>query len=297
MCPEGFHGRNCHLKVGPCHQRRSVHPLAPVNSYTRLLFRCSSPASCCVSRSPCRNGALCEDANGFAAELTCQCLAGFTGPHCETNVDDCQVQPCANGATCLDGVNHFSCLCPAGFSGRFCSINLDDCASQPCLNGGRCLDRARGFHCLCQPGYTGITCEMLLRATQRWEGEEGGTRLHLTTGGKRSSTPRSGNDSRHSDRLLKVTVSERAAAGLSEDQLTVLLVLAGMTLGMVVLTAALILQGRCQNCVRSPWLLISSSTQRRQKRDLQSCQEEPECGITFLNAAEPKKKKVNAEVV
>ena len=24
LCPEGFHGRNCQLKVGPCHQRRCV---------------------------------------------------------------------------------------------------------------------------------------------------------------------------------------------------------------------------------------------------------------------------------
>lgn len=22
VCPEGFHGRNCQLKTGPCHQRR-----------------------------------------------------------------------------------------------------------------------------------------------------------------------------------------------------------------------------------------------------------------------------------
>ncbi|KAF7642793.1 hypothetical protein LDENG_00250580, partial [Lucifuga dentata] len=47
LCPEGFHGRNCQLKTGPCHQRRS----------------------------PCKNGGLCEDANGFATELTCRCLA------------------------------------------------------------------------------------------------------------------------------------------------------------------------------------------------------------------------------
>uniref|UniRef100_A0A3P8V1F7 Delta like non-canonical Notch ligand 2 n=1 Tax=Cynoglossus semilaevis TaxID=244447 RepID=A0A3P8V1F7_CYNSE len=89
LCPEGFHGRHCQLKAGPCHKKRS----------------------------PCKNGGQCDDDNGFAAELMCRCLAGFMGPRCETNVDDCLMKPCGNGATCLDGVNRFSCLCPAGFTG------------------------------------------------------------------------------------------------------------------------------------------------------------------------------------
>ncbi|CAF87407.1 unnamed protein product, partial [Tetraodon nigroviridis] len=57
--------------------------------------------------------------------------------------------PCANGATCLDGVNRFSCVCPPGFSGRFCTVNLERCVSRPCSNGGRCIDRAGGFRCIC----------------------------------------------------------------------------------------------------------------------------------------------------
>ncbi|XP_013890125.1 protein delta homolog 2, partial [Austrofundulus limnaeus] len=84
LCLEGFHGPTCQKKTGPCYQRRS----------------------------PCKNGGLCEDADGFASKLTCLCLAGFTGQRCETNVDDCQMTPCATGATCVDGINRFSCLCP-----------------------------------------------------------------------------------------------------------------------------------------------------------------------------------------
>eukprot|EP00064_Thunnus_orientalis_P022997 superscaffoldBa00008281_g23221 len=275
LCPEGFHGRNCQLKTGPCHQRRS----------------------------PCKNGGLCEDADGFAAELSCRCLAGFTGPRCETDVDDCLMKPCANGATCLDAVNRFSCLCPAGFTGRFCTVNLDDCASRPCLNAGRCLDRAGGFHCVCQPGYTGATCETPMRShdarepswtTLGWEG--GGARHHLTTGGKNQRSTTSGNSSRHGNRLFKVTVSERSANGLSEVQLITLLVLAGMTLGMVVLTAALVLQGHCRDCGHAscwrPLLTSSSSSQRQQARQDGG---EQECQISFLNAAEPEKKKLNSE--
>ncbi|XP_037638087.1 protein delta homolog 2 isoform X2 [Sebastes umbrosus] len=282
LCPEGFHGRDCQLKMGPCHQRRS----------------------------PCKNGGLCEDADGFAAELTCRCLAGFTGPRCETDVDDCLMRPCANGATCLDAVNRFSCLCPAGFTGRFCTVNLDDCASQPCLNAGRCLDRAGDFHCICRPGYTGATCELSSHepgwTMLGWEGGGGGVRPQLTTGGKnqRSSTTSSGNSSRHGDRLFKVTVSERSAAGLSEVQLIVLLVLAGVTLAVVVLTAALVLQRHCRNCGHAPcWLLTSSPSsssslqQRGQQSGWRARQDEPECQISFLNVAEPEKKKLNTEII
>ncbi|XP_070772709.1 protein delta homolog 2 [Enoplosus armatus] len=265
LCPEGFHGRNCQLKTGPCYQRRS----------------------------PCKNGGLCEDADGFAADLACRCLAGFTGPRCETDVDDCLMRPCANGATCLDGVNRFSCLCPAGFTGRFCTVNLDDCASGPCHNAGRCLDRAGGFHCVCRPGYTGATCETALRG---WEGGGGGgVRPHLTTRGKNQRSGITGNSSHHGSRLFKVTVSERGAAGLSEVQLIILLVLAGITLGVVVLTAALVLQGHapCRPLTSS----LSSSQRQGQKSGRKSQQDEQECQISFLNITEPEKKKLNTEVI
>ncbi|XP_029690686.1 protein delta homolog 2 isoform X1 [Takifugu rubripes] len=264
MCPEGFYGRNCELRAGPCHQRRS----------------------------PCKNGGLCEDANGFAEELTCHCLAGFTGRRCENDVDDCLMRPCANGATCLDGVNRFSCVCPAGFSGRFCTINRDDCISQPCLNGGRCIDLVGSFHCICQPGYTGATCETLLRATQ---GREGNTfRSHKTTENKNEDRG-TGNSSNHGDRLL-VSVSERGG-GLSEVQLVILLILATITLGAVALTSALILHGRCQHHDRAPCCTLTSmsSHKQQQKTKRQGRSDEQECRISFLNVAEAERKKTDQQ--
>lgn len=193
------------------------------------------------------------------------------------------MKPCANGATCLDGVNRFSCLCPVGFTGRFCTVNVDDCASRPCLNAARCLDRAGGFHCICQPGFTGATCETTPGAVTR----------NLTVVGKTRKTP--GNSSLHGDRLFKVTVSERSAARLSETQLVVLLVLAGLTLGAVVLTATLVLQGHCRNCGRAPCWSSSSSSWQRQKR-VQQMQRD-KCQVSFLNTGEPEKKKLNTEIM
>ncbi|KAM8852639.1 protein delta homolog 2 [Synchiropus picturatus] len=199
LCPPGFHGNHCQLKTGPCRTGRSL----------------------------CKNGGLCEDADGFASNWTCRCLAGFTGRRCETDVDDCQMQPCANGATCLDAVNRFSCVCPVGFSGRFCTVNVDDCASRPCQHAGRCLDLAAGFRCLCPPGFSGATCETAHRKGLEVEG--GGAR-------------RGHND----DRRFRVTIRERSGARLTQAQLSLLLILAGLTLAVVSLTGALVLRGQCR---------------------------------------------------
>ncbi|KAM9847969.1 uncharacterized protein dlk2 [Aulostomus maculatus] len=270
LCPEGFHGRNCHLKTGPCQQRRS----------------------------PCKNGGLCEDANGFATELTCRCLAGFTGSHCEIDIDDCQMKPCANGATCLDAINRFSCLCPTGFTGRFCTVNLDDCASRPCLNSGRCLDLAAGFYCVCRPGFTGATCESpLIRSDTRGPGwsmlgwEEGEATHHMTTDSKNLMSATRINSSHHGNRLLKVTVREHGSTNLSKIQFITLLVLAVMTLSVVALTSALILQGYCRYCGHTPCELPLLTSQ------LNALQDGGECHVTFLNTGQSEKKKLNIEVV
>ncbi|XP_056266802.1 protein delta homolog 2 [Pseudoliparis swirei] len=274
LCPGGFYGRNCQLKTGPCTQRRS----------------------------PCKNGGLCEDADGFAVDLACRCLAGFTGRRCETDVDDCLMRPCANGATCLDGVNRFSCLCPAGFSGRFCTVNLDDCASRPCLNAGRCLDRAGGFHCICRPGYAGATCETEARsrepgrtAVPGWEGDGGAgrTRPSATINERSGAGTSGGNGSRDGGGPFKVTVSERRTTGLSEVHLIVLVVLAGATLAVVALTATLVLQGYCMACGHTPCWPLTSSSQHGGRR---APQDDLGGQIGFLYGAEPEKKKLNTEV-
>ena len=38
------------------------------------------------------------------------------------DIDDCAVQPCQNGATCIDAVNDYTCNCVDGYTGKNCSI-------------------------------------------------------------------------------------------------------------------------------------------------------------------------------
>lgn len=48
----------------------------------------------------------------------CSCPAGFEGPTCGVNTDDCVEHTCANGGTCVDGMGNYTCQCPQQYSGR-----------------------------------------------------------------------------------------------------------------------------------------------------------------------------------
>ena len=37
-----------------------------------------------------------------------------------TDIDDCVNPTCANGGSCVDGVNSYSCNCTAGYTGNHC---------------------------------------------------------------------------------------------------------------------------------------------------------------------------------
>ena len=38
------------------------------------------------------------------------------------------------------------------------SSDIDDCQPNPCKNGATCTDQVNGFNCACVPGYTDKTC-------------------------------------------------------------------------------------------------------------------------------------------
>ncbi|XP_029448713.1 protein delta homolog 2 [Rhinatrema bivittatum] len=257
LCPEGFYGRDCELKAGVCQ----------------------------TAGSPCRNGGRCQDDNGYASNLTCRCLAGFVGDFCETNVDDCLMRPCANGATCHDGINRFSCQCQAGFQGRFCTINIDDCAGNPCKNGGKCYDRTNDFECFCANGFTGRSCETLVPKTTPATSKRPLARLHKDFGEGRhlpighprathAQPTRSVTAERWSSHpskppgggLLKISVKElvtQREAGLTETQLVTVAVLGVLTAVLVLTTGALVLRNRWRGRHRPARDQNASSAKRK----------------------------------
>lgn len=87
---------------------------------------------------------------------------GYTGQHCETDVDECLSNPCHYG-TCKDGLASFTCMCRAGFTGRLCEININECLSQPCQNGGTCQDRENAYLCICPKGTAGAPFTVMVK--------------------------------------------------------------------------------------------------------------------------------------
>ena len=65
----------------------------------------------------------------------------------QIQIDDCESQPCLNGATCIDGISGFTCQCTSGFRGHFCQDNINECDSSPCYNNGSCSDINNGYIC------------------------------------------------------------------------------------------------------------------------------------------------------
>ena len=62
---------------------------------------------------------------------------------CNINIDDCVINPCHNGGTCIDGISSFTCLCPEGYNDATCLAQVDECLSNPCIHG-HCQDKVNG---------------------------------------------------------------------------------------------------------------------------------------------------------
>lgn len=84
-CKPGTSGENCEVNVNECHSSEySIH--LTVLFYKQTLANFYINNKTCFFPDPCRNGATCVDGIN---KYMCKCIPGFTGTHCEINIDEC----------------------------------------------------------------------------------------------------------------------------------------------------------------------------------------------------------------
>lgn len=125
VCKEGYHGDGKSCKRNVCHP------------------------------NPCKNGATCVPTD---SSYDCDCVLGWTGPHCETR-QYCVPNPCKNGGTCIPQEDGYKCNCLSNYEGNDCE-KANVCSPNPCKNGGLCKEMNGVATCECPPRYEGNFCEM-----------------------------------------------------------------------------------------------------------------------------------------
>uniref|UniRef100_A0A8D0FP68 Crumbs cell polarity complex component 1 n=1 Tax=Strix occidentalis caurina TaxID=311401 RepID=A0A8D0FP68_STROC len=149
--------------------------------------RCEEDIEECSS-SPCLSGGVCVERSwagrygsvpglppafryDSAEGYICSCNPGFTGTHCDEDINECYTNPCQNGGICENFPGNYTCHCPPAdkegiyYGGWNCTEVLRGCTDQQCQNNGICIPHLKngqhGFRCICSPGYTGIHCETI----------------------------------------------------------------------------------------------------------------------------------------
>ncbi|XP_037548466.1 epidermal growth factor-like protein 7 [Nematolebias whitei] len=105
----------------------------------------NSPSHRAVCEEPCGNGGTCLKPN------KCACLLGWTGPQCQTDVDECSGrQPCMQ--QCVNTAGSYRCACRDGFrltgDGRSCQsipspAPLPSSNTQAAVGGHRDLGKSQ----------------------------------------------------------------------------------------------------------------------------------------------------------
>eukprot|EP00058_Branchiostoma_floridae_P024131 XP_002609621.1 hypothetical protein BRAFLDRAFT_87842 [Branchiostoma floridae] len=105
--------------------------------------------------SPCHHGACANDNSGG---YVCTCAAGWTGPDCDEDVNECLQgsHSCHTNATCTNTDGSYTCTCQDGFGGdgQSCT-DIDECSSgtHGCHGDMTCTNTVGSYTCTCPGGF------------------------------------------------------------------------------------------------------------------------------------------------
>ncbi|XP_069744762.1 protein crumbs homolog 1-like isoform X2 [Narcine bancroftii] len=171
QCPQDpviYFGKNCELLFDACHLQLCLNNGTCHTTLGSLQYNCTclpgfTGLNCEVEINECESNP-CQngaECKDYVASYGCTCAAGYEGVNCEIDIDECTSNPCINGGICNDLINSYTCNCNGtGFQGTNCKVDILECASDPCINNATCQEGVRNYSCLCWPGYTGRHCEI-----------------------------------------------------------------------------------------------------------------------------------------
>ncbi|XP_066454549.1 sushi, nidogen and EGF-like domain-containing protein 1 isoform X1 [Eleutherodactylus coqui] len=161
-CPPNFSGRHCEKADLDCGPPEHV-------KYAKVIITSTWPGG--KAEYHCNEGYIMSSPNN--TRICSEEGMWSEAPRCE-EIDECQSQPCQNGAVCKDRVSHFLCDCQEGYSGKHCESDINECSSDPCKNGGTCQNLRGAYLCSCPEGYVGAHCETELDGCQSSPCQNGG---------------------------------------------------------------------------------------------------------------------------
>ncbi|OXB53624.1 hypothetical protein ASZ78_005215, partial [Callipepla squamata] len=131
LCFNTVGGHNCVCKLG----------------YTGNGTVCKEHDECVTNQHNCDENALCFNTVGGH---NCVCKLGYTGNGtvCKAFCKD----GCRNGGACIASN---VCACPQGFTGPSCETDIDECSDGfvQCDSRANCINLPGWYHCECRDGY------------------------------------------------------------------------------------------------------------------------------------------------
>ncbi|CAH3160925.1 unnamed protein product, partial [Pocillopora meandrina] len=143
-----------------CELNNATHEGHEEKLIEQAMYSYHAAESNCV-QNPCKNNATCQ--SGFTKKgYRCLCTAGFEGPICERDIDECVggSHSCSPDAYCNNTKGSYNCTCKPGFlgSGRECEgEHINECLGtlHTCSPHAFCNNTKGSYSCTCKHGLTG----------------------------------------------------------------------------------------------------------------------------------------------